>query len=269
MGADEARAGEARTATTATAAGEAATAPPRAGHGLGDRPNLDAGPLTSFGFAVRASIGRRPMRYLIARRLRGGSAETALFVLAPVTLAGTWVRISEDPARRVCDVRTFVPTMPRSVRVVERQVLGCLPLTEIGYLDLMAWRYPRLGAAPEDRDTDMSWSAWPDARACCYLGPASTPGLTVTEATDPRTGLVVARSVERRREPVRRWEIAEPGRPDSGGLPRRVRVSLPPSGRTTEFHRAGDPVTVPEDAFDHDPADLRDHLERALTGQDG
>ncbi|MEV4259126.1 hypothetical protein AB0J52_38715, partial [Spirillospora sp. NPDC049652] len=150
-----------------------------------ERPFLTAGPLTSFAFGVESALGRRPLRYLVARRFEdgwAGAAVTVLFVLEPDRLAGTSVTIREDRARADCQVWTYVPTMRRAVRIVERNVFGCLPLTQVGYLDLMAWRHPALGDVPEDREADVSWSGWPGAQGRCYLGPASTPGLTVTEA---------------------------------------------------------------------------------------
>lgn len=226
--------------------------------------NLSAGRLESFGFAVEATFGQRPMRYLVGRRFTGTEAVTALFVREPENLAGTHVWITEDVARRLCDVQTFVPTMRRSVRLMERYVFDCLPLTDIGYLDLMAWRYPGLGSAAEDLAADMSWSRWSLARPRCYLGPASTPGLTVTELADPATGLVVARAVARRGEVSRRWEIVEQGEPGAVGLPKRIGVSRGPAGRWLEFTRTGDPVPVPAADFDGEPDRLRAALESGL-----
>jgi hypothetical protein len=228
------------------------------------RANLSAGDLTSYGFAVETAIGQRPMRFLIGRRFNGTTAVTGLFVLHPEKLAGTYVWIEEDLTRRRCDVRTHIPTMRESVRLVERYIFDCLPLTDVGYLDLMAWRYPGLGSTPEDIDIDMSWSRWPTAEPRCYLGPVTTPGLTVTEAADPRTGVVVARAVARRREIVRRWEILELGDPDMICLPKRIRVSRRPTVPWVEFHLTGEPVPVPEEEFETEPARLRKALERRL-----
>ncbi|WP_143227427.1 hypothetical protein [Actinomadura mexicana] len=230
------------------------------------RPNLSAGGLTSYGFAIEAAIGRRPMRYLIGRRFVDHSAVTALFVLLPQILAGSHVWITENPARGECEVETHIPTMRNSVRLVERYLFDCLPLTDIGYLDLMAWRYPGLGADPENVAVDMSWSRWSAAEPRCYLGPVTTPGLTVTEAIDHETGMVVARAVERLREPFRRWEVVEMGRPDVGGLPERVRASRARTGGWTDFRRVGEPVPVPQEAFDAGPARLREALEDGLSG---
>lgn len=231
------------------------------------RPNLSAGRLTSYGFAIEAAIGRHPMRYLIGRRFADDVAVTALFVLLPQNLAGSHVWITENSARGECEVETHVPTMRNSVRMVERYLFDCLPLTDIGYLDIMAWRYPGLGATPEDLDVDMSWSRWSSAEPRCYLGPATTPGLTVTEAIDHRTGMVVARAVERLREPFRRWEVVEMGRADVGGLPKRVRASRMRNGGWTDFRRTGEPVPVPREAFDAGPARLREALEQGLAGE--
>ncbi|MDL4776719.1 hypothetical protein [Actinomadura xylanilytica] len=252
-----------------------------------DRANLSAGSLGSFGFAVEAAIGRRPMRYLIGRRFTGDTALTCLFVTQPETLAGTHVRISEDRRRGACEVQTYVPTMRCSLRLAERYLFGCLPLTEVGYLDLMAWRYPGLGSTPEDRDSDLSWSGWPGAEAYCFLGPASTPGLTVTEAVDPASGIVVARAVDRRREPERRWEVVELGDPSVTGLPRLIRAGRPGRGspdagcaragvsggerpgaeRWTDFRRVGEPAAVPAADFDGGPQRLREALEHRFPAR--
>ncbi|MEV5830912.1 hypothetical protein AB0L25_35635 [Spirillospora sp. NPDC052242] len=208
------------------------------------------------------------MRYAIVRRFAGDTAETWLFVTEPETLAGTHVRIVEDRSRCHCEVRTFVPTMRRSLVLTERHVFGCLPLTDIGYLDLMAWRHPGLAPVPEDRESDLSWSRWPGAEPHCHLGPAVTPGLTVTEAVDPGTGTVVARAVDRRGEPEHRWEVLEPGGPDAVGLPRVVRA-CGPGGRWTEFRRIGAPFPVDPAHVDAGPDRLLDDLDRRLNLRTG
>jgi hypothetical protein len=229
------------------------------------RTNFGAGGLTSYGFAVEAAIGERPMRYLIGRRLAGATAVTGLFVLHPDKLAGTHVWITEDMTLRHCDVETYIPTMKRPVRLAERYIFDCLPLTDVGYLDLMAWRYPGLDSVPAEIDVDMSWSRWRAAAASrCYLGPASAPGLTVTEIADSATGIVVGRAVARRREIFRRWEILEMGEPAMAGLPRRIRASRGENGAWMEFRRHGEPVVVPEDDFAAGPEHLRRTLERRL-----
>jgi hypothetical protein len=229
------------------------------------RTNFGAGGLMSYGFAVEAAIGERPMRYLIGRRLVGATAVTGLFVLRPDKLAGTHVWITEDAARRHCDVETYIPTMKRPVRLAERYVFDCLPLTDVGYLDLMAWRYPGLDSVPARIEIDMSWNQWPSAAPSrCYLGPASAPGLTVTEIADSATGIVVVRAVARRREIFRRWEILEMGEPDMAGLPRRIRASRGENGAWMEFRRCGPPVVVPEDDFAAGPGRLRRALECRL-----
>ncbi|RFU38781.1 hypothetical protein DZF91_25880 [Actinomadura logoneensis] len=189
------------------------------------------------------------------------AALTFLFVLEPDQLAGTYVTIREDRVHADCQVWTYVPTMRRAVRIVERHVFGCLPLTQVGYLDLMAWRHPALGDVPEDREADVSWSGWPGARARCYLGPASSPGLTVTEAVDPGSGTVVARSVDRRGVPERRWQVLAPGPPE---LPARIGVRRPDAGPATEFRRLGDPVEVPAEVFDEGPHALREAVGRRI-----
>ncbi|WP_433334793.1 hypothetical protein [Spirillospora sp. CA-294931] len=231
------------------------------------RANLSAGTRTAYAFAAEATIGHRSTRYLIGRRFRESTAVTVLFVSHPANLAGTHVWITEDAAAGSCDVVTYVPTMKMPLRLVERHILGCLPLTDIGYLDLMAWRYPRLGASEEGHAADLSWSRWTGAEARTYPGPACTPGLTVTEATDSTTRLVVARAVDRLGLPVRRWEVLELGDPGTGGLPRRIQVSRPQTGHSTELRRTTEPVDIPGTEFDTAPGPLGRTLEEALDGQ--
>ncbi|MFG1854041.1 hypothetical protein ACGFJT_19555 [Actinomadura geliboluensis] len=232
--------------------------------------NLAADGLTSFAFAVEAESGHRPVRYLIARRLGAGTARTCLVVTAPGPLAGTYLWIAEDAARGTCEVWTRSATMPRSVRIAERQLFGCLPLAEVGYLDIMTWRYPGLGASPQDRRAELPWSRWRSAETRSYLGPATTPGLRVTEATDPATGRVVAREVDRRGATERRWEIVEPGGPGpDAGLPVRIRAHRGDTGATTEYRRDGGPVPVPPEAFDGGPEPLRHALRRFLPARAG
>lgn len=230
------------------------------------RANLSAGTRVSYAFAVEATIGQRGMRYLIGRRFGEHTAVTVLIVSDPATLAGTHVWITEDSAAGSCDVVTYVPTMKTPLQLVERHILGCLPLTDIGYLDLMAWRYPGLGPSEDGHAADISWSRWAGAEARSYPGPASTPGLTVTEATDRSTRLVVARAVERLGVPVRRWEILELSDPDAGSLPRRIQVSRPQTGHWTELRRSTEPVDIAEAEFDTGPAALGRTIEEALDG---
>lgn len=254
----EARPGEARPAEERPAE-ERPSEPARA--------NLSVGVYASYAFAVEAAIGQRDTRYLIGRRFGADTAVTVLFITHPANLAGTHVWITEDAASGGCDVVTYVPTMRTPLQLVERHILGCLPLTDIGYLDLMAWRYPGLGPGREGHAPDLSWSRWADADARTYPGPASTPGLTVTEATDPDTRLVVARAVERLGVPVRRWEVLELGGPEIGDLPRRIQVSRPQTGHWTELRRTSEPVEIPEADFGTGPVALGRTIEEALAGQ--
>jgi hypothetical protein len=207
------------------------------------------------------------MRYVIGRRLSRHTAVTVLFVLSPANLAGTHVWITEDAADGGCDVVTYVPTMKLPIHLAERHILGCLPLTDIGYLDLMAWRYPGLGPSQEGQLVDMSWSQWTTSRARSYPGPASTPGLTVTEAIDPATGVLVARTIERLTVPVRRWEVLELGHPETDSLPRRIQVSRPQTGHLTELWRTTEPVQILEAEFDTSPAELSRTIQQALDGK--
>lgn len=234
------------------------------------RPNLWADRLTSYAFGVEATIGQNPMRYLVGRRFddpRPAQALTMLFVLQPRVLFGTYVRISET-ARGGCEVHTFLPTMARPLRVAESLLFDCLPLTDVGYLDLMAWRHPGLRA--------MDAAAWPlgdDVEApgpaptmtLHYQGPRSMPELMAREVVDLDLSMVTRRVLYRAGRRVRQWEIIERGEAGQETLARRIRVSRPASGHETEFVRNGPAVAVPPDIFDQEPAELARSIESRLT----
>jgi hypothetical protein len=234
------------------------------------RPNLWADRLTSYAFGVEAAIGQNPMRYLVARRFddaRPAHALTMLFVLQPQVLFGTYVRISES-VDGGCEVHTFLPTMARPLRVAETLLFDCLPLTDVGYVDLMAWPHPRLRA--------VNAAAWPfgdDVEALGstptmtrhYQGPRSMPALMACEVVDLDLSMVIRRVLYRDGQQVRRWEITERGEAGQETLPRRIRVSRPATGHETEFVRDGPAVAVPPDIFDDEPAELARWIQERLT----
>ncbi|XRQ08685.1 hypothetical protein ACN3XK_71350 [Actinomadura welshii] len=238
------------------------------------RPNLDAGRLTSYAFGVQAAIGRNPMRYLVARRFDGAgpaSALTMLFVLQPEVLFGTYVRISER-ASGDCEIDTYLPTMARPVRVAEARTFDCLPLTDVGYVDLMAWAHPALrplepgdGAGPPEAGPPEAGP--PDAGKTVtlrYQGPPSVPALVVREEVDVELGTVVRRVLTLDGRPVRHWEIVERGAAGLETLPRRIRVARPQTGHETEFVRTGPPLPMPPTVFGADPERLRDWIGQRL-----
>ncbi|GAA3119630.1 hypothetical protein GCM10010466_08100 [Planomonospora alba] len=229
------------------------------------RANFRAGRLASYAFSVEATIGQNPMRYVFARRFPApsgrGSAVTALFVLKPDVLFGTYVWIEEDPDLPDCRIHTYLPTMKKPIQVVDRLVFDCLPLTDIGYVDLMAWPHPALRPAAPEPGMLRPPDAPARAVARCFSGPA---GLRVSELVVPRQGLVVARTIHHGDQEVRRWEVAEQGGPEEDWLPRRIRVARLQSGHRTEFVRTSPAVPVPHEAFGDEPALLRQAVEQRL-----
>ncbi|GAA2079498.1 hypothetical protein [Actinomadura alba] len=230
------------------------------------RPNLWADQLTSYAFSVKATIGQNPMRYLVARRFDGDSpaqALTMLFVLQPQVLFGTYVRISEGAFGGGCEVDTFLPTMARPVRVAEALMFDCLPLTDVGYVDLMAWPHPAL-LPLESSDGDAGPPGSTHTVTLRYQGPPSVPTLVVREEIDVDLSIVVRRVLCRDGRQVRRWEIAERGGAGQEALPRRIRVSRPQTGHETEFVRASPAVPVPPAVFDAKPEQLREWIEQRM-----
>lgn len=246
------------------------------------RPNLWAGRLTSYAFGVDAAIGQNPMRYLLARRFDEDDpahALTVLFVLRPEVLFGTYVRISEGEVDGGCEVHTFLPTMARPLKVAEALLFDCLPLTDVGYVDLMAWPHPALratgGTWPADGAGGVDGTGAVDGDAASagarptmtlrYQGPPSVPTLLVREEVDLDLAVVTRRVLYRDGRQVRRWEITERGETGQETLPRRIRVSRPQSGHRTDFLRTGSAVPVPPDIFDEEPARLREWIAERLS----
>jgi hypothetical protein len=247
------------------------------------RPNLWAGGLTSYAFRVEATIGQNPMRYLLARRFDQASptrAVTMLFVIRPQVLYGTYVRISEGAAGD-CEIHTFLPTMARPVKVAEASTFDCLPLTDVGYVDLMAWPHPGLralgdrgalldpGRGPEpglDLGPGLDIESTSATVTLHYAGPPSVPGLRVCDVVDVEFSMLVRRILYRDERQVRRWEISEHGGAGEETLPVRIKVARPQTGHTTEFVRAGAAIAVPPDLFNGAPAGLRSWIAERLTG---
>ncbi|MEV0428290.1 hypothetical protein [Micromonospora sp. NPDC050495] len=216
---------------------------------------------------METAIGRNPMRYLLARRFDGDRptrATTVLFVVRPSVLSGTYVQIEEDTRAGRCQVHTFLPTMAAPMPVAEPLTFDCLPLTDVSYLDLMAWPHPALRPAdPADvRDADPAGRSAPGSRR--YLGPASLPTLEVTEVVDPERDIVARRLLSRDGEPLRTWEITE--HDDAGGAepPRRIEVARLRTGHRTEFIRTSPAVELPDGVFAQPPAELRHAVEEQL-----
>jgi hypothetical protein len=235
------------------------------------RPNLWAGGLTSYAFGVEATIGQNPMRYLLARRFDQASptrAVTMLFVMRPQVLYGTYVRISEGAAGD-CEIHTFLPTMARPVKVAEASTFDCLPLTDVGYVDLMAWPHPGLRALGERGaalDPGLDIEAASATVTLHYAGPPSVPGLRVCDVVDVEFSMLVRRILYRDERQVRRWEISEHGGAGEETLPVRIKVARPQTGHATEFVRAGAAIAVPPDLFNGTPAGLRSWIAERLIG---
>jgi hypothetical protein len=233
------------------------------------RPNLWADGLTSYAFRVEATIGQNPMRYLLARRFDQASptrAVTMLFVIRPQVLYGTYVRISEGAAGD-CEIHTFLPTMARPVKVAEAMTFDCLPLTDVGYVDLMAWPHPGLRPMGE---SDAAPGPGPESASGTttlhFAGPPSVPWLRVCDVVDVEFSMLVRRILYRDEQQIRRWEIIERGGAGEESLPVRIQVARPQTGHATEFVRDGAAIAVPPDIFNGPPAGLRSWIAERLIG---
>ena len=174
------------------------------------------------------------------RRGPGDRRQTVLYVIEPTVLFGTYVRIAEDSARRTCVVHTYRPTMARPLLVAEKLVFDCLPLTDVGYVDLMAWRPPVLAAA--EHDDPRSPGTWAPPRSFRFDGDHELPPLWMYEERDADLAVIVSRTFCRGGAEIRRWEVTEGGEPGQEALPRRIRVCRPrtghrPSSRATARRR--------------------------------
>jgi hypothetical protein len=217
------------------------------------RPNLWADRLPSYAFLVEAAIGRNPMRYVMARWFDQEDpkrARTVLFVLKPDVLFGTYVRIAEDVVAGEVSAHTFLPTMAKPMRVADVMLFDCLPLTDVGYVDLMAWPHPL-------RDNENEDEA---GRTYRFGGHDDLPSIVVTEQVDAGHAMVTARRVHRDGACTRTWEITEHGDAADGHLPLGIRVARPQTGHVTEFRRATAPLPVPDEVFDLEAQPMREWL---------
>lgn len=227
-------------------------------------PGLWVAGLRSYAFGVRTAMGSMPMRYVVARRFDGEpvvAATTMLFINEPTVLLGTYVCIDEDVVAGTCTVHTYLPTMAKPLLVAGELIFDCLPLTDVGYLDLMAWLPSALQAAKaSDCGADMSGPA----KRAFRFDPDSGSTLWVCETLDADPAVVVRRSFRRDGVEIRRWETTERGEPGCEGLPRRIRVSRPRTGHQTDFSRSTVPIAVSPDLFDAEPYVLWNGLTAAL-----
>lgn len=223
------------------------------------RPNLWADRLPSYAFLVEAAIGRNPMRYVMARwfdQEDPARARTVLFVLQPDVLFGTYVRIAEDVVAGTCSAHTYLPTMAKPMRVADIMLFDCLPLTDVGYVDLMAWPHPLRDTVPGDEAAGRKYR---------FGGRDDLPYIMVTEQVDARRAMVIARTVHRDGARTRTWEITEHGDAADGNLPLGIRVARPQTGHVTDFRRATAPLPVPGEIFDQEPEPMREWLMARLT----
>ncbi|TDQ00329.1 hypothetical protein [Labedaea rhizosphaerae] len=222
------------------------------------RPNLWADRLPSYAFLVEAAIGRNPMRYVMARWFDQEDpkrARTVLFVLKPDVLFGTYVRIAEDVVAGEVSAHTFLPTMAKPMRVADVMLFDCLPLTDVGYVDLMAWPHPL-----RDNENDDG-----TGRTYRFGGHDDLPSIVVTEQVDAGHAMVTARRVHRDGICTRTWEITEHGAAADGNLPLGIRVARPQTGHVTDFRRATAPLPVPGEVFDLEAQPMREWLVARLA----
>ncbi|QFZ18315.1 hypothetical protein [Saccharothrix syringae] len=232
------------------------------------RANLGAGPLGSYAFRVEATLGHRPTSYLFARSTGGGGgvgerAVTVLLVLAPAALAGTRVTVRESRGADLAEVTTFLPTMRVPKVVSAAHVFECLPLTDVGYVDLMSWLHPPAREVPAG--PPGPWSAWHDRPGTTRVSEAAH-GYRVVETVSAEHGIPVARSTVLDGEETRRWEAVALGSPEWDHLPTRIRVTRPRTGHWTVFERTTDPRPVPPEWVEADSATLRRAAASVLEG---
>jgi hypothetical protein len=234
------------------------------------RTNLGAGPLGSYAFLVEASLGHRPMTYLFARSTTAGGVGTAravtvLLVLGPAALAGTRVTAVEVHGAESAEVTTYLPTMRAPKVITAAHVYECLPLTDVGYVDLMAWPHPPTRDLPSGAGV-TTWSGWHDLPDSTTRVSAEAHGYEVVETVSDVHGIPVARSMVLKGEETRRWEALELGGAEWDHLPVRIRVSRPRTGHWTVFERTTDPVPVPPDLLTADSDTLREAVLSVVRG---
>jgi hypothetical protein len=230
------------------------------------RANLSAGPLGSYAFRVEAKLGHRPMTYLFGRSigLADGmqQAVTVLLVIAPATLAGTRVTITERFGQEPPVVTTFLPTMREPKPIIGAYLFECLPLTDVGYLDMMAWLHPPAHDAP--LDPALRWSSWHQEPRVSVRRSTGSDGFEVVETVSATHGVPVARSITLNGIETRRWEAGKLGDASHGYLPLSIRVSRPQTGHWTVFERSTEPRVISPEWLGADFESLRDAILREL-----
>lgn len=202
--------------------------------------NLAACPLTAYGFRVEATVGSRSMSYRFARAFHTDVCLTVVNIDAPSTLAGTEVAITEHRvAQQLVTpiITTFIPTMQEPKTITGRNVYECLPLTDIGYLDLMA--YPSATGVKAATPP----SGWQPLTTATQVRTIAGPGsiFIVEELVD---SVVTARSVLMDGSVRRTWRALGLDQ-QFPRVPRDLEVSLKGGKLTTIFHRASEVVTLP------------------------
>jgi len=145
--------------------------------------------------------------------------------------------------------------MKTPMRVADVMLFDCLPLTDVGYVDLMAWPHPL-------RDNVANGGP---GRRYRFGGHDDVPSIEVTEEVDAERAMVTARTVHRDGTRTRTWEITEHGGAADGNLPLGIRVARPQTGHVTDFRRATAPLPVPDEVFDREPEPMREWLVARLT----
>ena len=231
------------------------------------RASLSAGPLPSYAFRIEAVLGDRPMTYLFARRAGDcGRVLSRLVVLTPQNLRSTWVDIVEQHGDHRPHVTVSLPTM-RTPRVVSgRHLFSCLPLTDVGYLDLMAWMHP-LSVPVTAADPGAGRTA------AAGLGPSDErrsvdgeSGYEVVEHVLRQEGVTVARRVLRDGTETRSWEVLELGAGIHDHLPRSIRATRSETGQFTEFSRTTDPRPIPPEWFEDDIQHFMNAVDAEVSG---
>lgn len=232
------------------------------------RTNLGAGPLGSYAFRVEATLGHRPMTYLFARSMEPTDtkvrAVTVLLVVAPAVLAGTRITISETFGPQVPEVTTFLPTMRQPKTIAGAYLFECLPLTDVGYIDLTAWLHPP--AHDEPAGSPPTWSQWHHRPGMTTRQSTAAHGYEVTETVSEEHCVAVARGIALDGEETRRWEALELGDAEFGHLPVGIRVSRPRTGHWTAFERTTQPRPIRPEWLAADFETLRDAINGELEG---
>jgi hypothetical protein len=230
------------------------------------RANLSAGPLGSYAFRIEATLGHRPMTYLFARSTESiGTVQhalTVLLVIAPANLAHTRITISETYGQPVPEVTLFLPTMRAPKPVTGSYLFDCLPLTDVGYVDLMAWLHPP--AQDLLMGPQQNWSPWHRKTGVSMRRSVAAHGFEVVEAVSEDHGVPVARSIVLDGCETRHWEASELGDASHGYLPASIRVTRPHTGHWTVFDRSTEPCPIPAEWLGEDSETLHEAILGAL-----